>query len=120
MKYREFLDIGEAVRALLDTPMKMSLGLKLAKATKAVREEWNLFNSMKDDIGRKYGVVDPRGGVRISDPQKIDAYMAELDEALEQEFEMPPMELPLNDEILALDIRGNFSALLEPYFKENA
>lgn len=113
---RKAIEISEAVRQLLDRPLKGKVAWKMTLATKEVRALFNEFQDTRTKLVREYGEPGEGGNFRFT-PESGAAFTRELEELLDEPVEFADFKIDIAD-IGELEINGNVLAALEPFIVE--
>lgn len=105
--------LADAVRQIMAKPMKAKAAFRLSVGTKPLREQFNLYESARQDLFKRFGEPAENGMVKIR-AESIDDFRKEMEDLARDDVEVADFRINLSD-IEDIDIPGSVIETLAEY-----
>lgn len=94
---------NEIFQTLATTQMRARAAFRIAKLTRAIAKELELFNIQRESILKKYGEKDENGNLAVQENGTVNIEKDHVNDFNQELFELLNSEVELNAEPLTLD-----------------
>lgn len=113
MTVERMAQLADAVRQIMAKPMKAKAAFRLSVGTKPLREQFNLYESARQDLFKRFGEPAENGMVKIR-AESIDDFRKEMEDLARDDVEVADFRINLSD-IEDIDIPGSVIETLAEY-----
>ena len=104
VQVRDIINSMDTMKLLIEKPLKARVAFRVAKLVREIDKEFELYNSERDKLIKKYGmkdengelIIDDEGRGRLSD-ENIPKFNQEIQEMLDNEVELNAQPIALAD-----------------------
>lgn len=123
LSIREMINCEPVISKLNEQERSVKTAYKLARITRELQKEYQLFNQARDILIKKYGVIDESGNLKLINnnyeiqKEKQDEFLKEYNELLNDNINLNVEKLTLeeleNDQLSAQEINLILSLIKE-------
>lgn len=113
MTVERMAQLADAVRQVMAKPMKAKAAFRLAVGTKPLREQYNLYDSARQDLFKRFGEPAENGMVKIR-AESMEDFRREMEDLARDDVEVADFRINLSD-IEDIDIPGSVIETLAEY-----